>query len=111
MHRPPFFASLSKLFGAQEGYEWRGQPKDGQKLKLYSSVAQLVERTTVNRKVAGSNPARGASLICPGLPARQIMPGTAILRLCLAKGTEPLGSISQIRRLADPTLEPRVWLH
>ena len=29
--------------------------------EIYSSVAQLVERTTVNRKVAGSSPARGAT--------------------------------------------------
>ncbi len=29
-------------------------------LEICSSVAQLVERTTVNRKVAGSSPARGA---------------------------------------------------
>jgi hypothetical protein len=38
-------------------------------LNCYSSVAQLVEQTTVNRWVAGSSPARGAILRLSRAPA------------------------------------------
>ncbi len=49
-------AQLDRAFD----YESKGQEFESLRARHYSSIAQLVERPTVNRMVTGSNPVRGA---------------------------------------------------
>ena len=52
---------------------------------LYSSLAQSVEHSAVNRVVVGSSPTRGASKrdVCIHIPRREICEG---LFFCVARG-------------------------
>ena len=54
-----FHSAVAVLVGIRKYHKHYLQKK----IKIYSAVAQLVERSAVNRLVVGSNPTRGAKLL------------------------------------------------